>query len=79
MFLNGCALFAPAETPPPPACAPHVLADIERAYVTEALATCTREGARTPEDCKAFPAIRERYRLMRAAYVECSPQTEVKP
>lgn len=56
-----------------PGCMPVDLAAIEAEYVTEATAACKAEGAHSTAECKAFPAIRDKYRAKRAAYVECKP------
>ncbi len=65
----GCAFLQSAEREP---CPPSDLAKIEAAYVSEAIATCRAEGAKSADTCKALPGIQEKYRAARAAYVECA-------
>lgn len=45
------------------------LATIEAAYVAETVAACRQYT--TPDDCPQYPAIREKYRAQRAAWVSC--------
>jgi hypothetical protein len=54
----------------PETCQPDTdLATIEAAYVAETVATCRQYT--TPDDCPQYPAIREKYRVQRAAWVSC--------
>ena len=69
LFVPACAALQRAEREP---CPPSDLAKIEAAYVSEALATCRAEGAKTVDACKAFPGIQAKYRAKRAEYVECA-------
>lgn len=52
-------------------CPPTDLAAIEARFVVEATRACRAEGAETLAECKAYPAIRDKYRAERDAYVEC--------
>lgn len=72
-FIMGCAWLGEqvrAEQAEP--CPPSQLAEIETAFTIEAIAACRAEGAKSAAECKAFPAIRDKYRAERAAYVECA-------
>ncbi len=60
-FLAGCE-------PEKPACSPKALADIEEAYVVEAVGTC---AGYTFDTCPELPAIRAKYDAMRDAWVSC--------
>ncbi len=70
MTVMSCAVAKEATQGP---CSPADLASIEARYVTEAVTACKAEGAADTETCKAWPAIRDRYRAERARYVECAP------
>lgn len=68
-ILFGCAWLQATQAEP---CTPTDLAAIEVAYVAESIQACRAEGA-DADTCKALPAIQEKYRAKRAAYVECRP------
>jgi hypothetical protein len=62
LLVGGCAGQERA------ACAPEQLVPIETAFIAEATAAC--DGYEI-EDCEAFPAIAEKYRLQRDAWEAC--------
>lgn len=64
-FLTGCYRDAQCERPE---CSPHALAAIEAEYINEALTACAGQSY---DDCPHLPAIRERYRARRRAWVDC--------
>ncbi len=64
-----CALFQAATDTGP--CTPADLGKIEARFVAEAVKACSSEGANSLEACKAYPAIRDKYRVERDAYVRC--------
>ncbi len=68
-----CLCCAPPADPKtaPSSCSDTSLAALEASYVAEAIAACKAEGADT-QGCKALPALREKYKARRAAYVECA-------
>ena len=51
-----------------PACSPEYLAEIEAAYVAEAVAACRGQQVET---CDALPEIRARYDALREEWVQC--------
>jgi hypothetical protein len=51
-----------------PACSPEYLAEIEAAYVAEAVAACRGQKVET---CDALPEIRARYDALREEWVQC--------
>ena len=67
-LLHACATLAGCG-PTKPACAPEGdLAKIEAAYVAEALEACRGSNY---DDCKALPALREKYQQKRDAWARC--------
>lgn len=69
VLLAGCAAVQKAESKP---CPPSDLAKIETEFMIEATRACRAEGAKSVYTCKAYPAIRDKYRAERADYVRCS-------
>ena len=61
-------LAACAASTPNPACAEARLAEIEAAYVAEAVLACRGQDVET---CKELPEIRERYDGLRKEWVQC--------
>lgn len=51
-----------------PACTPERLAEIESAYVLEVLDVCDGQQLET---CSEWPAIRDRYDVLREEWVTC--------
>lgn len=70
VHVSGCALFKGA-TDTGSTCTPEGLAKIEAAFQAESITACRAEGAKTPESCKALPAIRAKHRAARDAWVRC--------
>ncbi len=68
-----CALI-PKQTFNPADCPKVDLAELEAEYIAESVRECKAEGATSRATCKAWPAIRDKYRARRAAYVECQPK-----
>ncbi len=66
-YVSACAALKSQ----PAQCPDTDIAKIEAAYIAEAVSTCHAEGAKSAAECKAFPAIRDKYAAKRAAYVEC--------
>ena len=66
LLVSACAAIKAQ----PAACPDTDLAKIEAAYVAEAVIACKSEGAMF-DTCKALPALRDKYRAKRDAYVEC--------
>ena len=61
-------LGACAASTPNPACAEARLAEIEAAYVAEAVLACRGQEVET---CEELPAIREKYDGLRKEWVQC--------
>ncbi len=64
-----CAAFQSAANTGP--CTPADLGKIEARFVAEAVKACSAEGAQSLETCEAYPAIRDKYRAEREAFVRC--------
>lgn len=62
------ALALAACKPSPEPCTELELLELERAYVSEALTACRGQ---TYDGCAELPAIREKYKQKRAAWVRC--------
>lgn len=63
VLIGACARPAP-----PPACAPAVLADIEAAFVAEAVDACRGQTRAT---CTALPTIEAKFRAEREEWIAC--------
>lgn len=50
------------------ACAPAALADLEAAYVAEAITAC---AGKTRATCEAMPAIERKYAAKREEWIQC--------
>jgi hypothetical protein len=66
-FLASCAHLFSAEAERPE-CSDAELARLTAAEIDESVRACLGQ---TYEQCSALPAIRERYRLLREAWVRC--------
>lgn len=66
MFIP--VLYACLKQPERPACSEQTLAQIEAAYVAEAVAACK---GKTVETCPELPAIEKKYSTQREEWVSC--------
>lgn len=72
-FLFGVVLFvahciACVKQPERPACSQETLAELEAAYVAEAISTCR---GKTRETCAELPAIEAKYKAQREEWIAC--------